>query len=472
MPTIQTPFGLTPGTLWRWALIGGFVLIAGLNLPGHLSVDSVIALAEGRSGLRITWGPPMYSAILGVFDSVEPGTGLYVATSLLLLFASWAGMAALRPRMSWAAPVLLLAAISLPQVLIYQGIVWKDVLFANLTIAAFVALARAGGRWETRGAAWSLAFAWICLALGCLVRQNGAVAVLFAAIALGWMAAGGRWRRGLIWGAVGFVVPLLLAVLLNAITPVHEPPGVASKDKGVRLVQNYDLVAAIAENPQRPMPILQAASPRDLVVLRQEAPRVYSPVRVDTLSRSEALGVALWRFKDDAIGAQWRQMIVSDPLGYAGRRLAVFDWVFLTPQIDQCLPIHVGVAGPPQIEAQLNLVHGMEPQDTDLYNYATWWFDTPLYSHLAYAVMALAVAGFLLMRRQGGDVAIAGLMFAGLSFAASFFVISLACDYRYLYALDLAAITGVLYVAIDPRGRNVESVGRGSAWSRRSRTSP
>jgi hypothetical protein len=29
-------------------------------------------------------------------------------------------------------------------------------------------------------------------------------------------------------------------------------------------------------------------------------------------------------------------------------------------------------------------------------------------------------------------------------------VLSIACDYRYLYALDLAGITGTLYLALDP----------------------
>ena len=41
-------------------------------------------------------------------------------------------------------------------------------------------------------------------------------------------------------------------------------------------------------------------------------------------------------------------------------------------------------------------------------------------------------------------------MGGSLAFAASFFVISIACDYRYLYLLDMAAITGVLYLALDP----------------------
>ena len=51
---------------------------------------------------------------------------------------------------------------------------------------------------------------------------------------------------------------------------------------------------------------------------------------------------------------------------------------------------------------------------------------------------------------EAADLAVIGLMLAALSFAASFFVISLACDYRYLYLLDLAALVGLVYWALDP----------------------
>ncbi len=35
-------------------------------------------------------------------------------------------------------------------------------------------------------------------------------------------------------------------------------------------------------------------------------------------------------------------------------------------------------------------------------------------------------------------------------FASSFFVISIACDYRYLYFTDIAAMAGLVYAAVDP----------------------
>ena len=71
-------------------------------------------------------------------------------------------------------------------------------------------------------------------------------------------------------------------------------------------------------------------------------------------------------------------------------------------------------------------------------------------SHAFYAAVSLVLGVMLLWRRQPADIAMAGLQMAGAAFAASFFIISIACDYRYMYFTDLAAIAGLIYVAIDP----------------------
>ena len=51
----------------------------------------------------------------------------------------------------------------------------------------------------------------------------------------------------------------------------------------------------------------------------------------------------------------------------------------------------------------------------------------------------------LLRRRRAADIAAAAMVAGGLAFAACFALISLACDYRYLYDLDLSVIAGTLY---------------------------
>ena len=119
-----------------------------MNAPGQLSYDSVTQLADGRSGSYNSWHPPLMAFLLGLFDRVVPGTGLF------LLFQSGLLLAALLALVShssfedgprgWLTPLIALAIVLTPQWLLYQGEIWKDVLFADAAIAGFVALAVAG----------------------------------------------------------------------------------------------------------------------------------------------------------------------------------------------------------------------------------------------------------------------------------------------------------------------------------------
>jgi amino acid permease len=74
---------------------------------------------------------------------------------------------------------------------------------------------------------------------------------------------------------------------------------------------------------------------------------------------------------------------------------------------------------------------------------------TPVLSHLVFLALALVLLAALLWRRRPADLAMAAMLGGALVFTASFFVVSLACDYRYLYFLDLSAMTAGLYWVID-----------------------
>ena len=77
---------------------------------------------------------------------------------------------------------------------------------------------------------------------------------------------------------------------------------------------------------------------------------------------------------------------------------------------------------------------------------------TPVLSHLSSLALAVLFLALLIRRGASADIAIAGLLAASLLFALSFFVVSIACDYRYLYFLDLAAMTGALKLASSASG--------------------
>ncbi|MBW8814991.1 MAG: hypothetical protein JF588_16345 [Caulobacterales bacterium] len=432
----------------------GVVAVLRFNYPGHLSWDSVSALHEGRFHVRETWNPAIYSWLLGVLDRISTNAVAWIGLSCALLFGAWAALAALRPRASWLAPVVALGVIALPQASIYPAIYWKDVLFAETALAGFVVLAFAMRHGARRPPWLALLAAAVLFAVAGLLRQNGLIFALAASVALtwaGWAQAG--WRslgRAVVW-------LLAVAVLTLAFSALLQPQGPGRPDtaggKGVRLLQTYDMIAGLAFQPGRHLPAIERAEPAAGEILRTRAPKVYSPERIDSLSADPNVDGALDQVPSDQIRAEWVRLVTRDPGLYLRARLAAFRQVFATPIIDHCLPIEVGVEGPPLILKSLHMASRSDERDQRLYNYTTWFLDTPAMSHVAYAVLALGVMILLLVRREPADLMIAALLGGALTFAASFFVISIACDYRYLYALDMAALTGALYLALDPRLR-------------------
>lgn len=438
----------------------GLVLVIGVagllryNLPGHLSWDSVSALHEGRFHVRETWNPAIFGWLLGVLDAISPNAVAFVPLSCALLFGGWLGLLAIRPRASWLAPLVAAGVVLLPQAAIYPAIYWKDVLFAETSLAGFVILAWSARDGLPRTPWLALLAAAALFAAAGLFRQNGLVFALFAALALavvGWPQ--GRWRS--LARAAGWLVAV--AVVTLVFSAVLRPQGPGAPDsagaKGVRLLQTYDVMASIALAPGRPLPTIDKAEPEAAATLRTRGAKAYSPERIDSLSADPKIDEAFDAIPRSQFQAEWVRLVTHDPGLYLRARLAAFRQVFATPIIDHCLPIEVGVEGPPQILKSLNMASRSDRRDQRLYNYTTWFLDTPAMSHVAYAVLALAAAAVLLMRRRPADLVMAAMLLAALAFTASFFLISIACDYRYLYALDISALTGVLYLALDPRLR-------------------
>ncbi len=433
----------------------GLLVMLGANLPGHLSYDSVAQLYEGHFHIRETWGPALYAWVLGFFDQFVPGTSLYVTVSGLIFFASVASLTDLRPRTRWIAVAALAAVCLTPQVLIYQGIVWKDVMFANCAVAGAVLIAHAARDWGDARRRWMLLIlALVLIAAGAQVRQNGIIAGVFSAIAVGWLGAlggeGRRWRRGLAWGVGALVALLVVGALETRLSLPPKAPKETATSTGIHIVQTYDVIGASALDPAYRLDILTAANPAAAQVVRERGKLDWSGRRVDFLDRDTVIQGPINEIPDKAWSAQWFDLVFKHPATYLRVRFEDFRWVFLPPVIDWCLPVYVGVDAPAEKMAPLRLKHRFTQADIELVNYSSWFLGTPVLEHATYALVALVIAGLLLWRRQPVDIPIATLQLAAAAFAASFFIISIACDYRYLYFTDLAAMVGLVYVAIDP----------------------
>ena len=417
-----------------------------LNLPGHLSYDSVVQLAEGRTGVYGGEHPPVMSWLLGLGDALAPGTALFVVFDTLLVYGALVALVMIAPRISWLAAPLAAASVCLPQLALYPAIVWKDVLFAGSVTAGFAALAWAAAAWPRVWVRFAcLAAGALLLTLATLARQNGAVVLPFGALAVGLIAGGSGMSRGraLAHGAgfLALALPLFAAASLALATRLETQD---ATDQAWTSLQTYDLTAAVVRDPRLELGTLRSRAPQVETLIRTQGVSAYSPIRVDPLEPM------MDQFDPSAaapIAAQWRSLIVGHPWLYLRIRGTAFRWVFLTPDPSQCVLYVTGVDGP----AEEMATAGLKPRDTAtdeaMAAYADAFAPTPAFSHATYALVGLGLLAFLLRRRTGPDIAVAAMLASAFTFTASFALISIACDYRYLYALDLTAIAAALYVA-------------------------
>ncbi len=438
-------------------IVAGAAATLALDWPGHLSYNSVIQLLEGRTGVYGTWHPPVMSWLLGVFDALVPGTGLFVLFDIALTFGALFSLMRLGSKASWAAAAVMILCVLSPQFLIYQGVVWKDVLFADAAVAGFVCLAHAAHHWSAIRARITLVvLAFLFFVLAALARQNGIVLGLVGCVALGWIAVrestGARWRSALAYGGGALLGAVVLGVCASAALYARSDadPDEFGPLVQTKLLQNYDIVGMVAAHPGLELTKLDDTEPDLAKAIRTDGVRLYTPQRNDTLASSVPLQTALANSDASEIRDQWIDLILHHPALYLATRARAFDWVVLTPQIGRCVPYIVGVGGPHDEMQRLGLKLRMDARDAALQNYANLFVGTPVFSHATFALIALLALYPLLRRRRPEDIAIAFLLMGAFAFTLSFFVISIACDYRYLYALDLSAMFAAFYVALNP----------------------
>jgi hypothetical protein len=216
-----------------------------------------------------------------------------------------------------------------------------------------------------------------------------------------------------------------------------------------RLLQAYDIIAALAAKPDL---VLDKLDRQDSALARQmrgDGVRLYTPQRNDPLARSQPLQAALTAVPPPLLRAQWFSLILHHPLLYLSSRADMFSWVLFTPRIDKCLPFTVGVQGPRNELDEVDMEPRWDDRDVRLQDYGNGFRGTPVFQHGLFAALSMIVAWIVLRRRRPMDIAIGAMQLSALVYTASFFAISIACDYRYLYVLDIAAVTGCFYLVLD-----------------------
>lgn len=442
----------------RGLILAVWLVALAVNAPGHLSFDSVVQLSEGRNGVFGGFHPPLMSALLGAFDHVLPGTALYLvfasALFYLPLMALVGGDAGRRP-LNWLAGAALLLVLATPLLLIYQGIVWKDVLFANLGLSTFACLVQAEREERRPLSLFWLGAAAVLAALATATRQNGLVVPLFAALALALrVPQPARLRARL--GAAGLwlaVVGLGFFATQASIRLAATQPLGNGITFALTALRQYDMVGMIAHGAP-PFGQAEAETP-EAAQVAASLRRDYEASRLDRVIVAPDVVAYFARSGSDT--RLWWRMVRQNPGAWLAHRAAVFRWMLLPPDIMACLPVWIGVEGPAALTEPLGLTRGTRPQDRALYAYSANWFGTPLFLNGAWAFLAVALGAVLLRRRRTGDVMIAGLLGAALTFAGTFFIIGIACDVRYLFLLPVACCGAIAHLAAAPREDRVSS---------------
>ena len=119
-------------------LISGMAM-AGFGVPGHVTYDAVQQIYEGTTGQFQSFHPPVMSTIWALLyhlgHGVWPDNGVWLILAmqnLLLLGGLWL---VVQRRRRNANPLILPAlaiAVLWPPIVNYQGVVVKDVTFADL----------------------------------------------------------------------------------------------------------------------------------------------------------------------------------------------------------------------------------------------------------------------------------------------------------------------------------------------------
>jgi len=422
-----------------------------IEYPGSLEYDSMEQLLEGRTGVYSYWHPPVMSWMLGVSDTLMPGGAYFVLFLTLLAYGALISLLWLVPRVRWAAVAAAAVFVFLPQLFMFQGIVWKDVLFADACLVGFVCLAHAAARWRMAKLRFALLGAsTLFLALAMLARQNGVIVLPCAALALGAIVLiqEKRWRAGAVYGAALLAASSVMALAANAALELRSDGSSAVEDQ-FKVLRLYDIAGMVKMRPDLPLPVLDKDAPELARLIRSDGVRLFSPVKNDTLETSKRLIAALDDTDAPVLAKQWRTLMIHYPATYLALRAELFRWVFFPPDEQLCHPYHVGYEGNPKDLKALGIRPRDDRRDYALSDYADILVGTPAYAHPVYALVALWTLVVLLRRRRPQDLAVAGLLAGALLFSLSFFVISIACDYRYLYLLDLSAIAGALYLLAD-----------------------
>lgn len=405
-----------------------------LNYPGHVSLDSIVHLYEGRTGIYASFNPPFVSFLFGLADKIIPGTGLLMLVNVAMFTAATTLLIQALPRTTLQFNAALAIWLLSPITVIYNGIAWKDVMFANFSLCAFMLILSR----SLHHKAWKTALIITLLSCGSLIRQQGLIVSLIGCVTMAYSTPiDNRFARypRLLMAAVFLLFSLALSKLLFWYVAFRaQQMQVNTVTTGIMLLMLYDIAGMTHNAPTQPLSHF-AAMGVDVVSLKQAMLQQYTAQRIDTLNLFPPLPAQL-TFED--VWQQWLAFVTTNPLAYLAHRLTVFSWQLGLHDKMLCVPVYVGMeTSPTAMLAALKLEQTAPLFSDALYHYGKPLFQSPVFGGYIYLLASFLVC-IKLAPRWRQHLPVLGLTISGILFAFSYLFIGIACDLRYIYFMIMA----------------------------------
>ena len=408
----------------------GYALTVLVFYPGYSTADARYVYADAMAWRFGDWQSPAMAVLWRLIDPIAPGpSSMFLLTAAVywLAFGTLALMAACRS-LSLGLATALLAF--MPPAFFFVGMIWRDVLFAVIWLAAAV-LAFAAADRTARWRAPIQAFALLLIAFGVLLRPNAVVAAPLLAAYVIWPM-----RFDLKRVAIVFLPAL---VLFYALIPlVYYGLLDAQRQNPLHSIMVFDLGGITHFAGENQFPVSWSRDQTALLI-----GKCYDPVRWDSYWHVEPCPFVMrWLERpDDVIFGTprlieaWWHALAAHPVAYLSHR-ATFMWQFLG---------HSNLVLPVWDWLDPASAYGHSPYFTPLVALHDQLQPTLLFRPGLWLVLAVVVGVCAWRARSTPAGAFAlGVTASATVYVMTFFVLGVAADFRYAYWCVLATIAGAV----------------------------
>jgi hypothetical protein len=414
-------------------IAAGFGLTLLVFYPGVWTYDARFVYQYIAQDFRGDWQSPVMTVLWALIDPIAPGSG---SMFLLIVTFYWLAFGLLAYTLArhsiWLAVVLLLLALS-PPAFIFQGIIWRDVLFADSWLLA-AALSFAAADRNVRLRALMQATALCLLVLGILLRPNALIAAPILAVIILWPWQFFWKRAAILYVPIGIALfALMQLIYYGALGTTRQHP--------LQSIMVFDLGGISHFTKQNQFPVAWTASETTLLTTG-----CYQPTQWDIYWRLEPCEFVMHKLEGDklfgtpVITDAWMRAVAKHPVAYLQHRSA-FMWNFLA-RANLTVWVHDidDPSKPPFADRSafiaLMTVHDMLKP-------------TPLFRAGIWLLLCIAVCACAWRRRDTPSGAFAiGVCGSGAVYVLTYFAVGVASDFRYAYWAVLASITGAVAVAV------------------------